>query len=96
MSFLSAKQSRIELRVNPEDKQTLEAAAALKGLSLSAYLLSLGLDAARAEIAMHERLVLSNNDRDLFLAALDAPPHPSAAMLSAAQRFQAKYGNSER
>ena len=44
-------------------------------------------------MAEHERLVLSDHDLDLFLAALDHPPEPGAALQRAAEKFQAKCGD---
>lgn len=92
MSSSTTSEARIELLVSPETKQTLEAAATLKELPLDTYLIKLALETAKREIADHERLVLSDRDRDLFLDALDNPPEPSPALVSAAEKFQTKYG----
>lgn len=38
----------------------------------------------------HQTIRLTNRDRDLFLAALDADERPNAALCKAAQRFKRK------
>lgn len=88
-----AKQSRVDLRVSPEQKELLERAASLRGLSLSSYLLSNGIEAAIKDIESHEKLVLSDNDRDLFLSLMENPPEANQALKSAMRRFQEEYEN---
>ena len=68
------KDSRLDLRVTQEQKELLEQAAALKGVSLSAYTLFHLVPIARQEIDSYERLVLSNRDRDLFMSVMENPP----------------------
>jgi len=85
------KVNRIDLRVTSSQKDLLEKAAALKGLSLSAYLLSHGLEAAMADLTDYQTLVLSDRDRDLFLALLEDPPPPNPALTKAMQKFQQNY-----
>jgi uncharacterized protein (DUF1778 family) len=82
------KDNRIELRVKPEEKMLLERAAELNGANVSAFMLGVALRAARRHIAETENLMLSDQDRDLFLAALDSPPKPSAALKKAMRRLQ--------
>ena len=72
-----AKSNRIDLRVSQEQKDLLETAASIKGISLSAYLLSNCLEKAKADIAKHQKLVLSDRDRDLFLSLIANPPQPN-------------------
>ena len=44
---IQTKESRIDIRLLAEDKKTLEKAASLKRLSLSAYILSVAIEALR-------------------------------------------------
>lgn len=90
-SETESKVNRIDLRVNSSQKALLEKAAAIKGLSLSAYLLSNALEAAQADITAYNKLVLSDRDRDLFLALIENPPQPNPALTKAMQEFQQKY-----
>lgn len=86
-----AKQARLDIRVTQEQKQLLEQAAQLKGLSLSAYVLSHSLEAARDIVESHERIVLSDRDRQLFMDALSNPPEPTSALRSVVERYRSKY-----
>jgi uncharacterized protein (DUF1778 family) len=87
-----AKDSRIDLRVTQEQKELLERAAALKGVSLSAYTLFYVLPAAKQEVDSHERLVLSNRDRDLFMSVMENPPELKGKLKSAISKYREKYG----
>lgn len=92
MSDSKVKGSRIDLRVTQEQKELLERAAALKGVSLSAYTLFYVLPAAKQEVDSHERLVLSNRDRDLFMSVMENPPELKGKLKSAIRNYKEKYG----
>ena len=87
----ASKRNRIDLRVSKEQKDLLETAASLKGISLSAYLLANCLEIAQEDIAKHQKLVLSDRDRDLFLSLIANPPQPKQDLLEAMQVFQQEY-----
>lgn len=88
-----AKNNRIDLRVTLEQKEVLERAAALKGVSLSAYTLFHLLSAAKQEVDdSHEKLVLSNHDRDLFMSVMDNPPELKGKLKGAIKKYREKYG----
>ena len=87
----SPKTNRIDLRVSKEQKELLETAASIKGLSLSSYLLTNCLSIAQADIAEHQKLILSDRDRDLFLSLIADPPQPNQDLVTAMQEFQQKY-----
>lgn len=80
------KDSRLDLRVTLEEKQLLERAAALKGVSVSAYTLFNVLQAAKQNIDSHEKLVLSDSDRDLFMSAMENPPKLKGKLKSAIKK----------
>lgn len=86
------KDCRIDLRVTQEQKELLERAASLKGISLSAYTLFYVLPAARQDIDFYERLVLSDRDRDLFMSVIENPPELSGKLKSAIRQYRDKYG----
>ncbi|NMG18715.1 DUF1778 domain-containing protein [Brasilonema bromeliae] len=90
----SAKDCRIDLRVTQEQKELLERAASLKGISLSAYTLFHVLPAAKQDIDTHERLVLSNRDRDLFMSVMENPPELKGKLKSAIHKYRKKYDKS--
>jgi uncharacterized protein (DUF1778 family) len=77
----STKDSRIDLRVTQAQKELLEAAAHLRGISLSAY-----------TIAEREKLMLTERDRELFMSALENPPKLQGKLKSAIEKYQNKYG----
>ena len=78
--MIKAKNSRIELRINPEDKKIIMKAAKTRGLSLSAYIISRILPSAKRELADSENFQLDNNDRDFFFNLLANPPAPNEAL----------------
>ncbi|MEH2308757.1 MULTISPECIES: type II toxin-antitoxin system TacA family antitoxin [unclassified Nostoc] len=87
----SAKDCRIDLRVTQEQKELLERAASLKGISLSAYTLFHVLPVAKQDIDANERLVLSNLDRDLFMSIMENPPELKGKLKSAIHKYRQKY-----
>jgi uncharacterized protein (DUF1778 family) len=76
---------RVELRLKPQDKATLNRAAALKRLDLTGYILGTVLPKAELEIAQAERLSLTERDSLRVLKLLENPPAPSARLLRAAK-----------
>ena len=50
MTATTLKETRIELRVSPAEKAKLQAAADARGLTLSAYIRMVALDAAKREL----------------------------------------------
>lgn len=91
MSPVTNKTTRFEVRVSAEEKQTVEYAATLEGTTVSAYMRSRILSAAKQDILSQEKLLLSNQDRDLFLNALENPPEPSGKLKAAFSEFREKY-----
>ena len=77
------KDERIDLRLSSEHKELLEKAAALAGVSVSSYVLSNSLVVARKDLSNHQKLQLSDRDRDLFIAAIINPPAPNLALSEA-------------
>jgi uncharacterized protein (DUF1778 family) len=92
MTSALAKGSRIDLRVTQAQKELLETAAALRGVSLSAYTLFHLLAIAKQEIEAHQRLILSDRDRDLFMSALENPPELQGKLKAAIAKYRDKYG----
>ncbi|MGK7931829.1 MAG: DUF1778 domain-containing protein [Microcystaceae cyanobacterium] len=88
-----SKSSHLDLRVTPEQKELLERAATLKGISLSAYTLLHLIPIAKKEIEQQEPLILSDQDRDLFLSTLENPPSLTGKLKDAVEEYQTKYGN---
>lgn len=80
------REERIDLRVTAEHKSLLKEAMELSGSSsLSSFVLQVACEHALHLIGERDRLVLSNRDRDKFLAALTNLPAPSEALRRAAR-----------
>jgi uncharacterized protein (DUF1778 family) len=90
----SNKVDRFEIRVNPEEKATVERAAMLSGLTVSAYMRSSVLQKARTDINQLEHLVLSDRDRDQFLNAVEAATPSTGKLKQAFANFRQKYPQS--
>lgn len=79
--------SRMSLRIPPEEKTILLRAAALKRTDLTDFVRQHSLKAARAVIAEAERLELSERDSFRVLELLENPPKPNAKLLAAAKKL---------
>ena len=77
------KTARMEQRTKPHVKEQIRQAAALLGVDETTFVTSVALERARLTIAEHERTVLSAEDREAILAALDAPAEPTDALREA-------------
>ena len=77
--------ARINLRTSPEAKALIERAAALVGTTVSSFMLLNAYEAAQRLVAQHDSLVLSDRDRDAFLAVMDDPGLPNGALKSLMQ-----------
>ena len=71
----------VSIQVDEEQKRILEAAASIKGLALSRYLLSIALHAAKEATRSTQLVSLSDESRDAILPLLENPPEPSAPLL---------------
>jgi uncharacterized protein (DUF1778 family) len=85
---LKNKEERIELRVTLEDKRLFEKAAHRQGLSVTSYVVTRALHAAREDAAPYKTYVVSEKDLHLFSRLLENPPSPNAKLKSAARRYQ--------
>ena len=74
MATRSSRTEKLDLRLTPEAKRTLAAAAQAERRSLSDFVLASAL--GRAEEALSDRRVfhLSPEKWEAFITALDAPP----------------------
>jgi len=84
------RSSRLEARIDSEQKELFERAAALQGCSLSSFVITSAREAAIKTIREHEVIRLVGPDRDAFIAALINPPKPTRKMREAARRYKKK------
>lgn len=91
MSAVPNPQSaRLDFRISPEHKQLIERAAAAQGQTVSSFAASTLIKAAEAAIEGATVRRLSARDSQTFLAMLDAPTAPNAALKEAARRYKAR------
>ncbi|GAA0335286.1 DUF1778 domain-containing protein [Morganella psychrotolerans] len=82
------KKQRIDLRLNEEDKNMIEEAAAMTNQSISQFMVSTASLRAVEVIEQHRRLILSEESWNLVQNALDNPPSPNRRLKQAARRLQ--------
>jgi uncharacterized protein (DUF1778 family) len=72
----ATRSEKLDLRLTPEAKRTLNAAAAASQRSVSEFVLESALARAEETLPDRRRFVLTEKQWKEFLAALDAPPCP--------------------
>lgn len=81
------KTERMELRMTPKVRATIERAMAVSGLTAG----DLAFEAARRVIEDQERMermVLADADRDLFVRTILNPPEPAPRLVAALKRLR--------
>jgi uncharacterized protein (DUF1778 family) len=79
---------RLDVRLTKEKKELIEQAAAASGQTVTDFTVSTLCRRARKVLREEQVLVLTDRDRDAFLAALENPPKPNAALLRAARDWR--------
>jgi uncharacterized protein (DUF1778 family) len=82
--------SRMSLRIRPNDKALLMRAVAYEHTDLTDFVLRNALQAAKAVIAQAEQVLLSERDSLRVLDVLENPPAPNAKLLAAAHALPAQ------
>ena len=77
--------SRMSLRIKPEEKALLLRAVALKHTDLTDFVVRHAVHAARSVIREADHLQLSERDSLRVLNLLENPPAPNARLLAAAR-----------
>ncbi|MBI3851522.1 MAG: DUF1778 domain-containing protein [Verrucomicrobia bacterium] len=78
---------RLEARVSPELKELLLDAAAMRGVTLSDFLINSAHDAAVQTVEQHKLIRLNREASIQFANALLRPPKPNARLRAAARRY---------
>ncbi len=73
-------QAMIDIEVTPDQKYLLEQGCKIKNISLSEYMLSSSLKWALDDLKESEKVLLSDEDRDRVIFALENPPLPNDAL----------------
>lgn len=88
----SLKADRLEARLTPEQKRLIARAAALRGTSVTEFVLASAQEAATEAIKDFEVLSLHGDARDVFVNAVLNPPAPNEAARRAARRYRERMG----
>ena len=83
-----ATRERIDVRLGPDQKSSIERAAQLKGLTVTDFIVQKAVADASRIIREHETWTLERSDADLFLNALLHPPTPAPRLRAAAKRYR--------
>lgn len=92
MSSTTIKESRLNIRCDNRARDLLDRAAAYAHLSISEFVLSHAMASAEQVVLEHESITLKPADFQAFLAALDAPAKPNAALKRAFERHADSVG----
>lgn len=93
MSTLPTSPSaRLDFRVSPEHKALIERAASAQGQTVSSFAIATLLKAAEEALQRETARTLSARASLRFLAMLEAPGAPNAALKAAARRYKAARG----
>jgi uncharacterized protein (DUF1778 family) len=82
-----SKSERLEARVTPQQKELLQYAAELQGLSLTDFLVTSAQRIAEAAIREHNVITLTKRDSMAFAEALLNPRQPNADLRAAFARY---------
>lgn len=88
----SRKEARLEARVTPEQKRLIARAAALRGFSVTEFVVASAQQAASDAIKEFEFLTLHDHARNVFVNAVLHPPSPNKAARAAARRYKERMG----
>jgi uncharacterized protein (DUF1778 family) len=91
---VALRTERTEARLLPEQKNRIEQAARIKGLSLSDFIVQHADEAAIRTIQQHTSWTLEGRDRDAFVQALLNPPRPGTRLKAAVKRYRKRTGRS--
>lgn len=82
------KKQRIDLRLNEDDKNMIEEAAAMTNQSISQFMVSTASERAAEVINQHRRLILNEESWDLVMDAISNPLLPNDRLKRSAKRLQ--------
>lgn len=86
--MLAPKNKRIDLRLNEEDKNLIEEAAAITNLSISQFMINIASERASEIVNHHRRIILNERSWDLVQDAINNPPAVNNRLKQVAKRLQ--------
>ena len=81
------RDERVDFRINSEFKTLFSRAAGIAGVTMSAFIIEAAHERAVKLIEQHERMVLNNEARDVFLKTLTHPPGPADNLRRVAEKY---------
>ena len=90
MSTAAANTARLDFRLPQEQKSLIERAASLLGCTVTDYSVTRLVERAKEDIREHEKTILSDRDRTIFLEILASDDEPNEAMKRAAATYRAR------
>jgi len=88
----SGKAERLEARVTPAQKRTIERAAELRGTTVTDFVVVSAQQAAMETIRDFDTLRLRSEASEAFVNAMLNPPLPNAAAQAARRRYHQRLG----
>lgn len=88
----SRTEAKINFRLEAQQKSLIEEAASITGQSLTSFAISILMGSAQEIVERFGRTSLTDRDRGLFLAVLDADEEPVPALTAAAASYKSKVG----
>jgi uncharacterized protein (DUF1778 family) len=88
MDRRSRKEERLEARITPAQKRLIERAAALRGTSVTEFVVASAQEAATNTLKDFDILQLRDQAREVFIKAVVNPPAPNDAARAAAVRYR--------
>lgn len=86
MTVAQLRQKRLEARITKRQKALFEKAAALKGTSVSQFVIASAEEAAERTLEERQIVELGRRDREIFVHALLNPPSPNERLRAAVER----------
>ena len=90
MSTPATKESRLNIRCDLRARELLDKAATYAHVSVSEFVLSNALASAEQVVRANESITLKPEHFKAFLAAVDGPARPNAALRRAMKRHAAQ------
>ena len=92
VNLTRSKAERLEACITKEQKEIFQRAAEIQGQTLTDFVISSVMNAAKQIIQENEMMILSRQDQEVFVEALLNPPEPSAKLKTAVQRYKQNMG----
>jgi len=89
---VTTKDARLDIRITPDQKDLVERAAAVSGLSMTNFAARCIEQAARWTLQDYEEMTLTRRDSEAFVEALIKSSTPSRRLSSAAGRYKEDLG----